>query len=111
VFSGPENPFWKSDIAWRRSSSILQQAHTKHTREHAIFLCASVLYDLLTCLYYCCALSESGNEINDVFYHQWCARPSTVSKFATATANKFVEPNDCRRKPVVYSLSYENNTV
>ena len=28
-----------------------------------------------------------------------------------ATANKFIEPNDCRRKPVVNYPSYENNTV
>jgi hypothetical protein len=30
---------------------------------------------------------------------------------AMATANKLVEPNDCRRKPVGYYPSYENNTI
>ena len=47
-----------------------------------------------------------------------CAPPPLTEILATlsmwdedATANKLVELNECRRKPIVYSPSYENNTV
>jgi hypothetical protein len=56
----------------------------------------------------------AGQTLNESHFWSRIGDTAPLSMFdgnATATANKLVEPNDFRRKPVVYYPLYKNNTV